>query len=199
MNTPPILTPPLCRRFRLWRWVLGFCAGVFLGVAGMAYSVLTLSREAATLRREMMAAVEVPCATRMQLSLGAVPLTLLRTGLHCVALPPEARAGLRAVRNASVGVYELQDELPAARDSRWLAKADQAMARRGYERMAAINEGARSVLIYTPKTGDGDDLDVCLAVLDHRQLVVVSARVASEPLTALIATHRPNAQAPARF
>src|SRR6185369_15866905 len=71
-------------------------------------SMLTLDRDAAFLRREVMASTDTKWHTKIQVSAGWVTLGAIRTGLKFIQAEhiDEARLALRAVRSASVGVYE---------------------------------------------------------------------------------------------
>ena len=170
-------------RRHFWRWMLAATC-VFLALAaGGAYNLLTLSREATALRRGVLDGQAGGASTRVQLSLDSSLLGLVRTGLYFSPLPEEARLALKSVRKASVGVYELNDALSR---SNMVSRADAAMLARGYSRIIGVVEDDETVLIYVPDDADADTLDVCLAVLDGKELVVVSARVDSEPLLKLI-------------
>ncbi len=176
------LSAPAPRR-HFWRWMLA-ATGVFVILAaGGAYNLLTLSREATALRRGVLDAYAGGSSTRFQLSLDGAALGLLRTGLIFAPLPDEARLALKSVRKASVGVYELNDAMSR---SNLMGRADAVMLARGFSRIIGVVEDDETVLIYVPDDTDADTLDVCLAVMDGRELVVVSARVASEPLMKLI-------------
>ena len=176
------LSAPAPRR-HFWRWMLA-ATGVFLALAaGGAYNLLTLSREATALRRGVLDSYAGGSSTRIQLSLDGTALGLLRTGLIFAPLPDEARLALKSVRKASVGVYELDEAMSRAN---LLSRADAVMLARGFSRIIGVVEDDETVLIYVPDDSDADTLDVCLAVMDGKELVVVSARVDSEPLLKLI-------------
>ncbi|MBP6508346.1 MAG: hypothetical protein KA257_12345 [Opitutaceae bacterium] len=188
MNTP--LQPAPRRTRHVWRWVLGTC-GVFMVVCALgAYNTLTLTREAAALRHELMNALPGKFATRVQLSVGEAAFALIRSGGYFMNLPPEARLGLQAVQRASVGVYQLEAGARPRDDHSWGQQADDSMARRGYTRMVGVEEKGQTVLVYTPVQENVDVLDLCLAVFDGEQLVVVSAKVRGKPLMQLIEGQR---------
>jgi hypothetical protein len=180
MNDNLSATPP---RRHIWCWMLAATC-VFLALAaGGAYNLLTLSRDATALRRGVLDTYAGDSTTRIQLSLDGSLLGLVRTGLIFAPLPDEARLALKSVRKASVGVYELHDAMTR---SNLMSRADAVMLARGYNRIVGVIEDDETVLIYVPDGADAETLDVCLAVMDGKELVVVSARVASEPLMKLI-------------
>jgi hypothetical protein len=176
------LSAPAPRR-HVWRWILAATCVFLAMAAGGAYSLLTLSREATALRRGVLDTYAGGSSTRFQMSLDGSLLGLVRTGLIFAPLPAEARLALKSVRKASVGVYELKDAMSR---SNLMSRADAVMLARGYSRIIGVIEDDETVLIYVPEEANADTLEVCLAVLDGRELVVVSARVASEPLLKLI-------------
>src|SRR5512138_3376825 len=97
------------RRWSVWRWlaiVLGACALIVtIGIV----NVLTLSRDAAALRRELFSAMHTRAQPQVQLDVGPGMLTLARGIVGLIHdVPPEAHQALAAVRAASVGVYHVR-------------------------------------------------------------------------------------------
>jgi hypothetical protein len=160
---------------------------VILGVA--AWSFLTLDRDARILRREVMAATQADWETKVQLSVGRVTVGaagLILRGIEAEHVN-EARDALAAVRSASVGVYERRGD-PAQTDIRTLiTRADRAMTSRGWSRLVAVGEKNESVLIYVPTDFSAKGpVDLCLAVLSGRELVVVSSTIEPSALLQLV-------------
>ena len=81
MNANPQSNRP---RRRWWPWVLGICLTPFVLLGGIALSVLTLDRDAAALRKHVMAGTKADWQTKIQLSVGRLSLGLVRTGLTFV-------------------------------------------------------------------------------------------------------------------
>lgn len=187
--TPHVL-PPRPKR-RLWPWILlGVVCAPFVLLGAAAVSYLTLDRDAAVLRREVMRASGADWNTRVQFSAGRASFATARGCLSIVQNDKvdEARHALAAVKGASVGVYELR-----GRDRDWsradLAhRTDVAMRSRGWTRAVGVLDGRQAVLVYVPEDADAVD-EVCLAVLDGRQLVVVSAELRPDQLVTLIERH----------
>ncbi len=191
------LAPARPRR-RLWLWILCLCLAPFvllvLVVAIGAFSFLTLDRPASALKKQVMAAAGSSWHTQVQLSVGSVTIAAVKTGLVFVhdEKMDEARLALAAVERASVGVYEMRGPGGEVSGAPLVAAADAAMAERGWTRIVGVSEGRQKVLIYAPeKSGTDDAIDLCLAVVDGRQLVVVSTTVRADELGQLIARHRP--------
>jgi hypothetical protein len=180
------------RRRRIWPWVLGFCLAPFVGVGIAAVSYLTLDHDARVLRREVMAASDARWHTKVQVSLGGITLGAVRTALAFVHHKDiaDARLALRSVRDASVGVYDLTSaETDWSRD-RLFVRTDEVMQDRGWTRLVGVADGRQTVLVYvSDKSGESDLIDVCLAVVDGRQLVVVSTTVDAVGLADLVAKH----------
>lgn len=187
MNAPtsPAAAP---RRRRLWPWVLGFCLAPFVVLGLAAVSYLTLDRDAAALRQHVMAASRSDWSTKVQVSVGRLTLGCVRTGLRFAECKDitDVRLALAGVKSASVGVYERQG--PAGELSReaFFVATDTAMQKRGWTRLVGVAEKREAVLIYVPENASGRMIDVCLAVIDGKDLVVVSSTVDGDALAELV-------------
>jgi hypothetical protein len=193
MNT----VPPLLKSRRTGWWVLLGLAlltapFVFVGVA--AVSMLTLDRDAAVLRREVMAATEADWHTKVQMSVGGITLGAVRAGLQFIQADhmDEARLALKAVRGASVGVYECNDGVGEFSHEQLFTRTDKKMKARGWTRLVGVVDSGEAVLIYTSDELDsGSRMDVCLAVVDGNTMVVVSTNVDAEVIAELAERHMP--------
>jgi hypothetical protein len=190
---PPLLKP----RRRYGRWVLlglvVIVTPIVIVTIGVA-SMLTLSRDAAVLRREVMAATDADWHTKVQMSVGGITLGAVRTGLRFVQAEhmDEARLALAAVRSASVGVYECRGAVGDLSLEQLFARTDKKMKARGWSRLVGVAEDNKSVLIYTSDdNGSGSRLDLCLAVVEGDKLIVVSTNVETEALMELAVKHLP--------
>ncbi|MSU45984.1 MAG: hypothetical protein EXS42_02365 [Lacunisphaera sp.] len=192
MNPEP--QSPAPRRY-VWRWVLlaaGLCLTPFVLLAIAAVSFLTMDRDAAMLRKHVMAATDAGWHTKVQLSVGSIVLGALRTGLHFVHHKDieEARQALGAVRHASVGVYERTSGPAGWSRTDLFTDTDQAMNRRGWTRLVGVADHKDTVLIYVPQDLDTDGpVEICLAVVNGKELVVVSASVDASVLAELVKKH----------
>ncbi len=196
MNTPvPASVPVAKSERRLARWLLLgllllITPVVMVGI-GVA-SLFRLNRDAAMLKREVMAASESDWNTKVQVSAGWCTLTAARAVLHFIDEKnvDDARLALAAVRHASVGVYEQTGRGEWSR-GQLVARTDERMRGRGWGRLAGITERDQAVLIYTKEDDDGDRLQLCIAVVDDRELVIVSTKVDAEQLFRLAEKHMP--------
>ncbi len=187
MNTPAV--PPLIRprAKRTWLWVglallLIPLVGLGILVLGVA-SCFHLSSDTRALRGELVRASGAEWRQQIGLSVGSLPLGLVRAGLSFVPLEPEARAALRTVRGAEVGIYELASESARLDRSAMLTAADGVMRKRGWERAVGVLDGGQMVGVYLPADlSTARRVKACVVVLDERQLVVVSAHANLEPL-----------------
>jgi hypothetical protein len=196
MTTPPESANPMAapRRRRLWPWIIGLCLAPFVVLGVAAYSYLTLDRNAAVLRQQMMASSPSAWHTKVQLSTGRLTLGVIRQGLRLVYAPKmaEARLALAAVRRASVGVYETAEPVKEIASTGLVERTDAAMQRRGWTRLVTVFDHDDKILVYVPQDdGSAETIELCVAVLDGRELVVVSTTVRAGELAALIAQHRP--------
>ena len=190
------VTPAKPRR-HVWRWVflgLGLCLAPIVVLAVVALSYVTLDRDAARLRNNVMAATDAAWSTKVQLDIGRTTIGAIRAGLGFVhgreRELADACLALKAVRHASVGVYEC-----ASRPGDWsreqlFATTDAAMQQRGWMRLVGVADHGDSVLIYIPKDLDeAGSIDVCLAVVNAKELVVVSTGVDASALAELAQIH----------
>jgi len=192
MNPVPNATKP---RRRVWRWVflgLGLCLAPFVVLAILAASFLTLESDAAALRKHVMAATSNDWHTKVQMDVGSLTIAAIRTGLAFVHKEEmaEAKQALAAVRHASVGVYE-RDAGPADWSREQLfADTDRAMQKRGWTRLVGVADDKDTVLIYiSPEASADKPIDLCLAVVNGRELVVVSTSIDAGKLADIVEKH----------
>lgn len=187
----PVQTPAAPRR-RIWPWVLGICLTPFVLLGLAVASYITLDRDASALRRTVMSATHADWTTKVQFSVGRGTLGAVRTGLWLVDNDKvaDARLALAAVKHASVGVYELTShQLDLSRDELF-RDTDRAMAKRGWSRLVGVAERNETVMVYVSDDVDEDEpLEVCVAVVNGKDMVVVSTSVDADSLNQLIARH----------
>lgn len=181
-------SPPASSYRRLWR-AIAITAGITLLVAIVAVvNVITLSRDATTLRRAVARAGDLDLNTKVQVSTGPVLLGLARGVTSLIdQVPTEARQALASVRKASVGVYDLERDASESDRERILTEAHEGLLGRGWTRLVAVRNQESTVVIYaSDPTDSGSSLRVCLAVCNQQQLVVASATVRSVELMDLV-------------
>lgn len=191
-------TPMAKPRRRIWLWVLGFaglCVAPFLVLGAVALSYVTLNRDARTLRNHVMAATDVDWEPKVQMSVGSLTLGAVRHGLGFVdgnGDIDKARDALRAVKHASVGVYERAGGRGKVTMNRqeFFADTDRAMQNRGWTRMVGVIDGKESVLIYVQEQENDDKpIDLCVAVVSDKELVVASTTIDARALSELVVKH----------
>ena len=102
----------------------------------------------------------------------------------------DARLALSAVKHASVGVYERASDRADWSSERLFVDTDRAMQRRGWTRLVGVADHKENVLVYTrDNAGEDDPLDLCIAVVNGRELVVVSTSVDPDALGDLVERH----------
>ena len=157
-----------------------------IGVIGF----FRLGSESTALRESLMGSTEGQWKKTVAVHLGWFTTSLVRAGSRLVKLDPEPRAALEAVRAVEVGVYRLRDASEREDHGAILAKADKAMARRGWLRVVGVSHDRNLVAIYMPRKGGSlRNLKCSLMVFNGRELVVASARGNLEPLWALAEKH----------
>ena len=193
----PLAPPPVPPNRHVGRWVLlglGLLLTPVVVVALIAYSLLTLSRDATVLRREVMAASGTTWHTKVQMDLGGITLGAVRTGLRFIHHEhmDEARLALQAVHQASVGVYERDSSEAGWSRAQLFTRTDEMMKQRGWSRLVGVADGKATVLVYAADAAGSDNrIDLCVAVVAGRELVVVSTKLDAEALAELAAQHMP--------
>ena len=185
------------RSRRVLRWLMigvGLCLAPFVVLALVVASYLSLDGDAAVLRREVMAATGSKWNTKIQVSVGRTTLNAVNFGLGFVRDngAADARTALTAVRWASVGVYNRAAGAPSATRETLFSNADQAMQKRGWLRLVGVVNAKDAVLIYAPHNmAAGDVVEIWLAVINGKELVVASTQVAAGSLADLVKQHTP--------
>jgi len=153
---------------------------VVLVAAGVA-SCFYLGSDVRALRDEVIQSSGAAWRRQIVVNASYLPLGIVRAGLSCARLDPAARAALRSVHAAGVGVYQLSGGSPPDRAA-MLAAADSAMTARGWERAVGVADGRNLVTVYFPKKISVQRLKCCVMVFDGKELVLVSAQGNPEPL-----------------
>jgi hypothetical protein len=173
------------QRASILAWLAALAGAAVFAVLTAAAGVLSMLRpspEVATLRDCVMASAEVE--REVEASVGPLIFGALRASLNFVELEPEVRPALGAVRSASVGVYRVTQSLNRAA---LIDAVDEAMTRRGWERMVGVLEGNETVLVYAPaRIPSTRNLRLSVLVLDGEQLVLASVRGNPEPIAKLV-------------
>lgn len=193
MNPSPSATPT--PRRHVWRWVLlgaGLCLAPFVLLAVAVVSYVTLDRDVRVLRNHVMEATDARWDTKVQMSVGRMTLGAVGQGLRFVDHKDmdDARLALRSVKHASVGVYERRSGGKDWSREQLFVETDRAMQKRGWTRMVGVAEKKETVLVYVQEDLDEDDpFEICIAVVNGKEMVVCSTTVDAEALGDLIAKH----------
>ena len=187
MNASDVPRSARARTRRIWRWLLAGTALCLGGAMLAAYNLVTLPRDAAALRDELSASLSGSARTQVQVTAGPILLTLARTAISFFdGVPPEARVALRAVRNASVGVYQLREKVSPTEQSKMFLAADEVMRDRGWTRVVGVKNPDSLVMVYLPEGEHGGSTErVCVAVCSEEHLIVVSGKVHMDRLVDL--------------
>ena len=161
---------------------------VFVLLAVGVVRFFTATSDVDALRSRLMQSSAVDWDKKIHLRVGALTLHLARAVLSFVPVPHEARTALRAVRAGEVGVYQLRGSDQRLDQAALLSAADEVMTARGWDRLVTVAQENQLVLVYvSASTRSPRDVKACVAVLDGKQLVLVSTRGNLEPLLELAA------------
>ena len=156
-----------------------------VGAASLVYTIASTFRlgpETAVLAKSARPAGANHLQKRLALNLGATTFGLVRFAGCIPSLPPEARAAMKTVRSAEVGVFQLSSGTKEKDLDRTaiLSRADTAMSRKGWDRIVGVIKDREVVAIYTPRRSTNPrKLTFCLLVCKEQELVV--ARVSGDP------------------
>ena len=185
MNGLPPRYPPAKRTLRWAFWIIPPLAVLLL--FGLALYAVTgffrLGKDAGCLR-DSLAASRTVWRKQFEFNVGTVSFALLRSGLSFAPMKPEVRAVVNSIRAGEVGLYHLQRGAAGPDPAALLAKADEAMSRRGWERMVGVTKEHELVAVYVPKD-QRNRLEACVAVLNRHDLVLASGRTKLEPLNGI--------------
>jgi len=192
MNTDQAIPTRRKPWHRVLFWALAAVGFSAVAVAAVAINAVTLSRDARLMRNEILAAIDSPAHTQIQLTVGPATFASVRAGLaFCDHVPSEARLPLKAVNAASVGVYRLSGRSADLPGAKLMTMSDRLMNRRGWIRVVGVNHDGESVLIYMPSNPPDHGLQrVCVAVCKRDQLVIVSASGDTDSLIELATAGR---------
>lgn len=147
-----------------------------------------LSSDAGILRdaAQNAAAPAGPWDEHIELGVGALSLSLVRSIAACSDVDAEARSILACARSAEVGVYELCGDASVRAPAALLAATSTAMAARGYDRVVAVVDHGETVAVFVPRDIDAADvIRLSVVVFDGRELVVAGVRADLEKIVAL--------------
>jgi hypothetical protein len=170
----------------------GICLAPFLLLGAVALSYLTLDRDVRVLREHVMAATDAGWHTKVQVSVGGITLGVIGQGLRFVHHKDvaDARLALGAVKHASVGVYERTSGGTDCSHEQLFGETDRAMHQRGWTRLVGVTDHKETVLVYVQDDMDESrPVDICLAVVNDREMVVASTTIDAAALGELVAKH----------
>jgi hypothetical protein len=146
-----------------------------LGLGGC----FSLSSDAEALRDAAQKAVAPagPWDEHIEIGVGAVSLSLVRSIVACSDVDPQARQILAAARSAEVGVYELCADASSRAPAELIAATTAAMNARGWDRVVAVIDEHDTVAVFVPREIEPDEpLKMSVVVFDGTELVVASVR-----------------------
>jgi hypothetical protein len=172
----PMPLPPRERRL-LWVFFAGATVAFFLFVGLGVYNLFTLTTDARALRRELLA-TDSNLTMRIEGTVGPVLLGTAGMVLRFIPdAPPEAHEALAAMRSVSAGVYGFSSRPTAEERADVFGRADAAMEQRGWMRVVGVADKGTTVAVYVPAAEEfGEEIRVCVAVFDQKQLVLVAGR-----------------------
>ncbi len=167
--------------------VLSCLGTVVIGLIALAvYRTFTVGGDLRAARNVVSKELNVPYASRVEVSAHPLLVGLVRLGLSFVPLEPEARLAIGAVRGAEVGVYELGEDPDPVQQVAVFRQVEERMTRRGWSRVVAVCDRDDLVLVYAPdEEMEPDEVEAFVFVLNGRNLVMVAGQGNLEPVVEL--------------
>ena len=184
---PPVIPPPLPRDRleRFLRWIGCGLLGCLLLLAIAVYgatSYFRLSSEMAGLRDSLQAASGQLWRRTIAVNVGGLTFGAARAGLTFVKMEEEARVALQTIRSCEVGIYETAEDTESADRAAMLTAADEAMQKRGWERIVGVIAERNLATVYVPvKLHSTSDLKCCVMVFEGHKMILVASRVNLDP------------------
>lgn len=193
MNPPPIICHQRRSKAARWWWlaIVVFLLLSSAYVVANVVSVFRVNRAERALRDAVLEAAPSGTALRLEFSVGRWTLGLARLITSYIDLPPEARVAIDAVRHAEVGVYKFEAGGAVGNRAAMIMRADEAMTRRGWERIVGVMQRDVSVAVYAPVDLRGERLQACVLVINPDQIVIAGAGANVGQLIELAARHLP--------
>lgn len=195
-SIPPMIAasrPPQRRSYVWLVWVV-LLLPVVLGT-GLVLGVLSLVRLDANgraLRNVVLAATPSTTGWPIEFCAGPISCGLLRYGLSWADLEPEAKLAVSALRGGQAGVYRFSSRLPVREHAAIMAKASEAMRRRGWETVVRVQHAGQNVAVFMPKDSTKPArLEACVLTLMEEQVVIAGGVVNSGPLLDLASRRVP--------
>lgn len=152
--------------------VLALC---LLSLLGSGTGCFRASPETRDLRAAALQGDALSGERQIEIGVGRLTLGLARYASSWLDLPPEARQVLGSVDQAACSVYELKQR--RGNHSDILARADQAMHRRNWERLVVVMDESQLVAVYVPShSRAARSVRAAVLVLNDDQLVCASVR-----------------------
>ena len=179
------------RGIRILTIVLCGLAAIPVLLAFGVISWFRLSGDAAALRATALEALPGKWDNKITLHPGFFTTALVRGVAPFFKLPPEAQAAIASLRGAEVAVYKNSEATADwVNTSALLARADETMSARRWDRVVGVSREDELVAVYTPRGGVvGSSIRCCVLVLHRNDLVVAGASGKIDPLIEIAQQH----------
>lgn len=183
VEAPPVIRGKRGKRNWIWPTVAVVVALPFVALNVLVVclcSYLHVGAETKLLRNIVLDTADVAPRTKIQGSVGPLTCGFARAALSFVDLPPEAQAAVRTIKRAEFSFCKLA---VSAEDRRaMIAKSEQAMTARGWERAVCVQNSDATVSVFVREQRRSGQLRVAFVVLAGRDLVVGSVSGDVQPL-----------------
>ena len=161
-------------------------------------SYLQVGSETKLLRNIALDTADVAPRQKFQGSVGPLTCGFARAALSFVNLPPEADAAGRTIKRAEFSFCKFDQAVSAEGRRAMIAKSEQAMTARGWERAVCVQNDDATVSVFVRQQPRSGLLRVAFVVLAGRELVVGSVSGDVQPLLDLAVERLPPITSPLR-
>ena len=154
-------------------------------------SYLHVGSETKLLRSIVVDTADVAARQKFQGSVGPLTCGFAKAALSFVNVPPEAEAAGRTIKRAEFSFCKLSRAISTEDRSAMIAKSEEAMTARGWERVVCVQNDDVTVSVFVREQPRSGPLRVAFVVLAGRDLVVGSISGNVQPLLDLAVERLP--------
>jgi len=170
--------------------VLGVLVVTPLLVPAALYHSFRPTSDLEALRAGVVRATGARLDREIELAVRPLAFAMVRAVTVFADIPEEARAAVRAIHSVELGVYQVRAAWGEGGPRGVLSAVDEAMAKRGWDRLVGVVDGSTVVAVFGPRTLPSQrDLPLAVLVTDGPQLVLAKVRGDPEVLATWALAH----------
>jgi len=174
---PQFTPPPVIRTRRQSPWLVWSLIALCVGIPSFALYTLAACFRLGPDAQALGEGFRGRGAPGLELRLGALPMSLLRFGLHRAPLEPEARMALDALHGVEVGLYPFAGGGHPEETSERIIAGSAALSGRGWYQALGIANDEVTVSVHVREDERRPDrIQLCAVVQRESHVAVISVR-----------------------